>query len=63
MLSPIFGVPRNRPDIALDVLRDLFLHGKLRDEDICVALKSQDDQSALAAQIRAAGLRVNDPGD
>ena len=57
----IADVPRNRPDQALEVLRRRHALGVLRDEDITIALKLQDDRTSL---IEALGdLAPNDPDD
>lgn len=57
----IADVPRNQPGQALDVLRRRHALGILRDEDITIALKLQDDRTSL---VEALGdLAPNDPDD
>ncbi len=56
-------IDRNQPEVALELLKKRHQHRLLRDEDIKIALKLQDDRTSLTLAIRAAGLKPNDPTD
>lgn len=56
-------IGRNQPEVALELLKKRHEHKLLRDEDIKIALKLQDDRATLSSAIRAAGLKPNDPTD
>lgn len=56
-------IGRNQPEAALELLKKRHQHRLLRDEDIKIALKLQDDRTSLSSAIRAAGLKPNDPTD
>ncbi|MFO0629974.1 MAG: hypothetical protein U0325_30725 [Polyangiales bacterium] len=59
----LIWLDRNDPEATLSLLKKRHEHRLLRDEDIKIALKLQDDRTWLSAAIRAAGLKPNDPTD
>ncbi len=56
-------IARNDSEAALAILRARHRLRILRDEDIKIALKLQDDRTNLVASLDALGLEPNDPTD